>query len=75
MTRFNRCLPLLMIVVAVGCTALERADVAKDFHDIAVPVLTNPVNYSSPTAIVGAVIGVAATIATNYIKRKFWDKK
>jgi hypothetical protein len=73
--RLNYLIPVFLPLLLVACTAIERAEVAKDFHDIAVPALTNPANYSSPTALIGAGIGVLATIATNYIKRKFWDKK
>jgi hypothetical protein len=70
---FVSLLPLLL----VACTALERKELAEDFHNVAVPALTNPANYTSPTAIIGAAIGIAATIATNYIRRKFFngDKK
>jgi hypothetical protein len=67
----------LLPFMLVACTALERKELAEDFHNVAVPALTNPVNYTSPTAAIGAVIGIAATIATNYIRRKFFsgDKK
>lgn len=66
---------LFPLLLAAGCSALERQDVAADAGQAVGGALDNVLTNPTPGGAVSAVFGILATVAAGYVTRKFIQKK